>query len=155
MKIGLIGLGKMGSNLALNLRDHGEHVIGFDVSEESRKQMEAEKIETVTSLEELLSKTETPRVMWLMLPSGKPTEETIQYFSDNLNSGDILIDAGNSRYTESLKHAELLNEKGIKFLDCGTSGGTSGARNGACMMICGDKEAFDYLESTFKNVAIE
>lgn len=155
MKIGLIGLGKMGSNLALNLRDHGEHVIGFDVSEESRKQMEAEKIETVSSLEELLSKTETPRVMWLMLPSGKPTEETIQYLSDNLNSGDILIDAGNSRYTESLKHAELLNEKGIKFLDCGTSGGTSGARNGACMMIGGDKEAFDYLESTFKNVAIE
>ena len=97
MKISLIGLGKMGSNLALNLKDHGNHVIGFDVSEDSRKQMEKEGIETVENLNELLSKMETPRVMWLMLPSGKPTDETIQKLSEDLSPGDILIDAGNSR----------------------------------------------------------
>lgn len=155
MKISLIGLGKMGSNLALNLKDHGNHVIGFDVSEDSRKQMEEEGIETVENLNELLSKMEIPRVMWLMLPSGKPTDETIQKLSENLSPGDILIDAGNSRYTDSVKHAQQLNDKGILFLDCGTSGGTSGARYGACMMVGGDKEAFDYLEPVFTEVALE
>lgn len=155
MKISLIGLGKMGSNLALNLKDHGNHVIGFDVSEDSRKQMEEEGIETVENLNELLSKMETPRVMWLMLPSGKPTDETIQKLSEDLSPGDILIDAGNSRYTDSIRHAQQLNDKGILFLDCGTSGGTSGARYGACMMVGGDKEAFDYLEPVFTEVALE
>lgn len=155
MKISLIGLGKMGSNLALNLKDHGNHVIGFDVSEDSRKQMEKEGIETVENLNELLSKMETPRVMWLMLPSGKPTDETIQKLSEDLSPGDILIDAGNSRYTDSMRHAQQLNDKGILFLDCGTSGGTSGARYGACMMVGGDKEAFDYLEPVFTEVALE
>ena len=90
-----------------------------------------------------------------MLPSGKPTDETIQKLSEDLSPGDILIDAGNSRYTDSMRHAQQLNDKGILFLDCGTSGGTSGARYGACMMVGGDKEAFDYLEPVFTEVALE
>ena len=155
MKIGLIGLGKMGANLALNLKDHNRDVIGFDLSPETRSIMEEQGIKTVSYIDSLICSVDTPRIMWLMVPSGKPTDQVIEELAEKLEPGDIVVDGGNSRYTDSIEHAKLLRAKGIKFLDCGTSGGTSGARYGACMMVGGDKEAFAMLEDTFKDVACE
>lgn len=155
MKIGLIGVGKMGSNLALNLRDHDRDVICYDVSEESLEHMRNEGLATASSVDDLISKLESPRILWLLLPCDDPTDNMIDTLSSKLAKGDIVIDAGNSKYKKSIKHAEMLNAKGILFLDCGTSGGTSGARYGACMMVGGDKEAYDYLKETFEAVCCE
>lgn len=155
MKIGLIGLGKMGSNLALNLKDHNREVIGFDVSLDARSFVEENGIETVSNLDNLIAKLNRPRILWLMLPCGEPTKNMIHLLSKKLDEGDIVIDAGNSRYTESMSHHHLLKERDIKFLDCGTSGGISGARYGACIMVGGDRDAFDYLEKVFMDVSVE
>lgn len=154
MKIGLIGLGKMGGNLALNLRDHNIDVIGYDLSLESRKWVSENNVETVDSMDDLLNHLDSPKVLWLLLPSGEPTDKTIKELSEKLDEGDIIIDAGNSRYIDSINHANLLKEK-IKFMDCGTSGGISGARNGACIMVGGDIEAYHFLEDVFKSIAID
>ncbi|MCI8270846.1 MAG: decarboxylating 6-phosphogluconate dehydrogenase [Erysipelotrichaceae bacterium] len=155
MKIGLVGLGKMGANLALNLKDHHREVIGYDLSFEACSFIEKSGIRVASSLSDLIEKLDKPRIIWLMLPCGTPTENTIKELSEKLDENDIVIDAGNSRYTESMKHDSMLRKKNIKFLDCGTSGGISGARYGACMMIGGDKQAFEYLEEVFTDVAIE
>ncbi len=155
MKIGLIGLGKMGANLALNLKDHDKEVIGYDLSTESRSLIERNGIKTADSLDDLIDQLEQPRVCWLMLPNGIPTDSTIEALSEKLEKDDIVIDAGNSKYTDSMRHGQMLNEKGIMFLDCGTSGGVSGARYGACMMIGGDEAAFKYLQETFESISIE
>lgn len=153
MKIGLIGLGKMGHNLALNLRDHGQEVIGFDLSEESRRALVREGVKVVASLKEQVEQLDVPRVIWMMVPSGKATEETIASALALLGKDDILIDAGNSNYKDSMRRAAECAEKGIRFLDVGTSGGMSGARNGACLMIGGSNEAFDLLEPVFMSIS--
>lgn len=155
MKIGLIGLGKMGSNLAYNLQDHNNEVIGYDLSSEARSAVEQNGVKTVSHLEEMIASLDKPRIVWLMVPCGKPTEDILNALSDVLESGDIVIDGGNTKYTESIKHAEKMHSKGILFLDCGTSGGVSGARYGACMMVGGDKEAFETLKGVFEEVTCE
>lgn len=154
MKIGLIGLGKMGSNLALNLRDHGVEVVGCDPSEEARSRVAAQGIETVAAIAELTAGLPQRRVVWMMVPSGAITESCIREAARLLSPGDILIDAGNSNYKDSMRRAAFLAERQIAFLDVGTSGGTSGARYGACLMIGGEKEAYDYLEKVFLSIAL-
>ena len=155
MKIGLVGLGKMGHNLALNLKDSGHEVIGFDLSEESRTSAEKNGITTATSLSEQISRLSAPRILWLMVPSGAATQAVIDEALNLLEPGDVLIDAGNSNYKDSVRHGKVCAGKGINFLDVGTSGGTSGARYGACLMIGGDQKAYDLLAEVFDQVSCE
>lgn len=156
MEIGLIGLGKMGMNLAVNLKEHGHVVVGYDVNEIIRNKIQAEGIQTVSSIDLLLEKLQgDKKVVWLMLPSGTPTEDTINELKTKLNTGDILIEAGNSNFKDSMRRANVVKEFGIQYLDVGTSGGLSGARNGACLMIGGEQSAYEYVKQAFLDVSIE
>jgi len=155
MKVGLVGLGKMGFNLALNLKDNGVEVKGFDVSDDARQEVEKHGISSVQSLAELVEALETPRVIWMMVPSGEATESTISQVLPLLEKDDILIDAGNSNYKDSIRHGEEASNLGVRFLDLGTSGGTSGARYGACLMAGGDQSAYEYLKDVFESVAVK
>ncbi|EEE17304.1 6-phosphogluconate dehydrogenase [Lancefieldella rimae] len=155
MRIGLVGLGKMGYNLALNLKDNGHEVIGFDLSKEARAAAEKDGVATAASISEQIGQLATPRVLWLMVPSGAATQAVIDEALDLLESGDVLIDAGNSNYKDSVRHGDVCAKKGVAFLDVGTSGGTSGARYGACLMIGGDQKAYDLLSEVFDQVSCE
>ncbi|EPE63502.1 6-phosphogluconate dehydrogenase [Exiguobacterium sp. S17] len=151
MKIGLIGLGKMGYNLALNLSDHGHTVIGTDASS-----VEATTaFEIVPTLKDVVDKLEAPRVVWAMVPAGEITETVLTELFERLKPGDIVIDGGNSNYKLSVARAEQFAEKNISFFDCGTSGGTDGARNGACTMVGGDADAWPTIEPIFKDLSVE
>ncbi|MEG0367034.1 MAG: decarboxylating 6-phosphogluconate dehydrogenase [Coprobacillus sp.] len=155
MEIALIGLGKMGANLALNLKDHNHKVIGYDLNDEARSNLQKEGIETTSSLDEQLSQLKGRKVVWMMVPSGEPTETIIENLMEKLSANDILIEAGNSNFKDSMRRAAKVNAKGIQYLDVGTSGGTSGARNGACLMIGGSEEAYNYLETVFKEISVD
>lgn len=155
MDIGLIGLGKMGSNLALNLRDHGHNVIGFDLNKEARNKVLEEGVDVVDNLDDLLLKLPKRKVIWVMVPSGEPTEQMIDSLRKKLSVQDIIIEAGNSNYRDSMRRYELVHKENLCYLDVGTSGGMSGARNGACLMIGGDEEAYHYMEAVFKDVSVE
>lgn len=156
MKIGLIGLGKMGYNLALNMSEHGFEVKAFDLSQEAvKKAAESEGIEGFASIEALVNALEKPRVFWMMVPAGDPTEQTLNNLLSLLDEGDIVLDGGNSRYTDSVRRYQLCKDKGVSFMDVGTSGGMSGARNGACVMVGGDERSFSYLEPLFKAISVD
>ena len=155
MKIGLIGLGKMGLNLALNAKEHAFDVVGFDVSTESVAKAHEAGLTVNHSIDELIGNLDDVRVVMLSLPAGKITNGVVNELSNLLKAGDIVIDSGNSNYKDSLNNYHTLKEKEIYFLDCGTSGGMSGARNGACLMIGGDQEAFDQVKDFFEAIAIE
>lgn len=155
MKIGMIGLGKMGYNLSLNLMEHQHEVVAFDVNASAVEKIVNEGGIGVSSITELVHQLPQPRVIWLMVPAGLITESTISELKGKLNEGDILIDGGNSNYKESIKRAEDLIEKGIHFLDVGTSGGMEGARNGACTMVGGNRQAFESVEALFHDVCVE
>ncbi|BBY74489.1 6-phosphogluconate dehydrogenase [Mycolicibacterium parafortuitum] len=130
MQLGLIGLGKMGFNMRARLRDGGHEVIGYDPRPE---------VSDVASLEELAERLESPRVVWVMVPSGTVTDSTITALADVLSEGDLVIDGGNSRYTEDGPHAKLLGAKGIAFVDAGVSGGIWGLTEGYGLMVGGSE----------------
>lgn len=155
MKIGLIGLGKMGANLAMNFKDHQHEVIGYDLSEAACESIAEKGIQVAKDMDDLIAKLDKPRVLWLMLPCGGPMDSTIDALSEKLAADDIVIDGGNSRYTDSMQHAKICANKQIRFLDCGTSGGVSGARNGACLMVGGDKSVFDVVKDALADVAVD
>ncbi|YCA43627.1 decarboxylating 6-phosphogluconate dehydrogenase [Bacillus sp. JZ8] len=155
MEIGIVGLGKMGFNLALNLLDHKHEVAAFDVAKESVQNIEKEGAKGAYSIEELVSKLPERKVVWVMVPAGEITEGVITELESLLGEDDIIIDGGNANYKESLARSARLAEKGIHFLDVGTSGGTDGARNGACTMVGGNKDAFSYVEEIFKDICVE
>jgi len=155
MNIGLVGLGKMGFNLAENLMDHQHTVTAFDVNEEAGQKFNEIGGTYVQSLEALVQSLEAPRVIWLMVPAGKITIQTIETLKGLLSADDILIDGGNSHYKEAIEFAEELKQQGVHFMDVGTSGGTSGARNGACMMIGGNKDAFARIEPFIQDICVE
>lgn len=155
MKLGIVGLGKMGLNLALNLFEKNMDVIGFDVSEQARSEAKKENLPVCNSLDELLDQLGEEKVVLLSVPAGEITNSLVQTLIEKLNPGDIIIDSGNSYYKDSVRNYEIAKEKGIEFLDCGTSGGMEGARNGACLMVGGNKEAFDKVEHIFKTLACE
>lgn len=155
MQIGVIGLGKMGYNLSLNLHRNIFRVLAYDISEETRKRLSSEKVETFDSLKQLAKGFDGKRIIWLMVPSGKIVDDTINSLAGFLDKGDIIIDGGNSNYKDSVRRQKELVEKGIEFLDCGTSGGMSGALNGICAMVGGKKEVFDYCEPLFKAISVE
>lgn len=155
MKIGMIGLGKMGYNLALNLRDHGHDVVAYNRSEEAIKRIEMEGIAGARSIAELVAKLPARRIIWIMVPSGPAVDEMIDKLLDTVDENDILIDGGNSNYKDTLRRFERLSHKNIDFVDIGTSGGISGARNGACTMIGAKDDVFEYIEPVLRSISVE
>jgi 6-phosphogluconate dehydrogenase len=155
MEIGIVGLGKMGLNLGLNLQDNGVKVTGFDVSDEARSEAEANEFTVTTSLDELVESLEGQKVLLLSLPAGDITNSTVKELTGKLNKGDIIIEAGNAKFQDSVDNYNLTKEYGIDYLDCGTSGGMEGARNGACLMVGGEKEVFEQVEEIFEKLATE
>lgn len=155
MEIGLIGLGKMGYNLALNMRDHGHKVVAYNRTAEKVKEAEKDGLVGVYSIEELVQKLSGRRVIWLMVPAGKTVDDMIDTLVPLLNKHDIIIDGGNSFYKDTLRRYQELKEKEIDFIDIGTSGGTSGARNGACTMIGAEDEVFKVIEGLVKDISVE
>lgn len=155
MQIGIIGLGKMGFNLALNLQRNGYEVIANDVNAEFVQNIATHGIDTADTVEVLTQKLNGRKVIWLMVPAGEIVDKVIEGLVPFLNPSDIIIDGGNSNFKESKRRYNALKAQGIDFLDCGTSGGTSGALNGACTMIGGDDEVFAYVEQVFKDISVE
>ncbi|MDQ0429293.1 6-phosphogluconate dehydrogenase [Planomicrobium stackebrandtii] len=151
MEIGIIGLGKMGLNLALNLVDHNHKVVGYD----SHATIEESDFSQVSSIEEMVKELTAPRTFWLMVPAGEITESVIAHLTPLLEEGDSIIDGGNSNYKDTVRRAATLKEQGIYFFDCGTSGGTAGARHGICSMIGGDAEKFKTIEPLLKDISVE
>ncbi|WP_242273824.1 phosphogluconate dehydrogenase (NAD(+)-dependent, decarboxylating) [Bacillus cereus group sp. BfR-BA-01310] len=154
MQVGLIGLGKMGLNLGKNLIDHKHQVAAFDLNTSAVEEMKEYGATGVSSLNELVQSLESPRVLWVMVPHAV-VDSVIDEVTPLLSKGDILIEAGNSHYKESIRRYEQLKQDGIHFMDAGTSGGMEGARNGACYMIGGDQEAWDIVEPIFRDTAVE
>ncbi|MBZ6486930.1 decarboxylating 6-phosphogluconate dehydrogenase [Priestia aryabhattai] len=154
MKVGLVGLGKMGINLGQNLLDQRHDVVAFDVNSNAVEQMKGYGASGVSSLQELVQSLETPRVVWLMVPH-TVVDSVISEVKPLLAEGDIVIEAGNSHYKESIRRYNELKENKIHFMDVGTSGGMEGARNGACYMIGGDHEAWEIVEPIFRDTAVE
>lgn len=155
MEIAVIGLGKMGLNIATNLKDHNYDVKGFDLSEQANQGAQQAGITTFGSLEEIVSSFEGKRIIWSMLPAGEITESVLDELLTMLSKDDIVIEGGNSNYKDSMRRAKAFMEKGIYYFDCGTSGGISGARGGACTMIGGDGEVFKEIESVFRDISVE
>ncbi|AZQ47016.1 decarboxylating 6-phosphogluconate dehydrogenase [Bacillus albus] len=154
MRVGLIGLGKMGLNLGKNLMDHKHEVAAFDLNTSAVEEMKDYGATGVSSLSELVQSLQSPRILWVMVPHAV-VDSVIDEVTPLLSKGDILIEAGNSHYKESIRRYEQLKKDGIHFMDAGTSGGMEGARNGACYMIGGDQEAWDIVEPIFRDTAVE
>jgi 6-phosphogluconate dehydrogenase len=143
MKLGMVGLGRMGGNMTEKLRRDGHEVETYDRGGSG----------TAQSLPELLDKLEAPRVVWLMIPAGDPTEETVQELLERLEPGDVIVDGGNSNYRDSKRRAELAAAREIRFLDVGVSGGIWGLEVGYCLMAGGEKDAVELLEPAFETLA--
>lgn len=155
MKIGMIGLGKMGLNLVQNLIHHEHQVVAYDLNSELVAQAAASGAEGAASTEELVAKLDKPRIVWMMVPAGKIVDSVIDSLTPLLEPGDILIDGGNSHYKDSIARAERVTEQGIHYFDAGTSGGMEGAHNGGCFMIGGNRDVFNSIEPLFKDMAVE
>ena len=153
MKIGFVGLGKMGANMTERLVGRGHAVVAFDIDEAARAAAVRTGAETATTLRELVAKLEPPRAVWTMVPAGGPTEETVWSLAAFLAAGDIIVDGGNSRYTDSVRRAAALKERGLILLDCGTSGGVWGLESGYCLMVGGEEAAFERLRPVFEALA--
>jgi 6-phosphogluconate dehydrogenase len=153
MKIGFVGLGKMGGKMVERLIKGGHEIVAFDPVTEALKQAENEGATPAHSLQELVEELDVPRAIWMMVPSGDPTRETIGSLSSLLAEGDILIDGGNSLYSDSMTRARTLKARGVSLLDAGTSGGIRGLKIGYCLMIGGKEAAFRRLEPVFKTLA--
>jgi len=154
LETGLIGLGKMGFNLALQMADKGHRVIVYNRSPEKTKKAAEQGLEGAFSLPELTARLAPPRTIWLMLPAGPPVEEILSALVPLLAPEDTIIDGGNSDYRDTLRRARDLQAKGINLVDAGTSGGTEGARRGACLMVGAAKEVFGRLEPLFRDLSV-
>ncbi len=153
MKIGLIGLGKMGANMAQRLLQGGHKVVGYDRDTQAVKRIVDQGNEGASSIDELISKLTAPKVVWIMVPAGKPVDDTIHLLADKMTRGDILIEGGNSYYKDSIRRAEDLAKSGISMIDAGVSGGIWGLKEGYSMMIGGDEKAVDQVRSIFETLA--
>ncbi|MED4124895.1 decarboxylating 6-phosphogluconate dehydrogenase [Halalkalibacterium halodurans] len=155
MEIGLIGLGRMGYNLGLNILDHEHQLVAYDVNREAVKEIGLAGAKEADSLEELVSKLSAPRKIWVMVPAGDITENVVSQLSSLLDEGDVVIDGGNANYKDTLRRAKQYEAKGLHFVDAGTSGGIDGAREGACLMVGGTKEVVESLAPLLKEIAVE
>ena len=146
MQLGMVGLGRMGANMAERLRRGGQEVIGYDRNPE---------VSEVGSLSELVDGLTAPRVAWVMVPAGDPTEQTIQELAGLLQKGDLIVDGGNSNFRDSIRRSTELEERGLLYMDAGTSGGIWGLEVGYCLMVGGSDEAFRLVEPALKTLAPE
>jgi len=153
MELGMIGLGRMGANMTERLVRGGHRVVGFDLKAESRTRAEAIGAKTAASLVELVSKLATPRTLWLMVPAGDVTDQTVTALQPLVAEGDTIIDGGNSNYKDTLRRAESLATRQVGYVDCGTSGGVWGLAEGYCMMVGGDAAVVERLRPIFETLA--
>lgn len=153
MQIGMVGLGRMGGNMAKRLIRDGHDVVAFDPNPDAVSSLVSDGATGADSLEDLASKLDTPRTVWIMVPAGEITQKTVDALEGLLDSGDTVIDGGNSNYKESIKRGEQLAAKGIDYLDSGTSGGVWGLDNGYCLTIGGSKAAYERNLPIFKTLA--
>lgn len=155
MKIGFIGLGKMGGNMVERLLINNHEIVAYNLTEKEIQEAAAKGAVASNSVADLVEKLPEQKIVWLMVPSGAPVDQNIAELVKYLKAGDIIIDGGNSKWKDTQKRAAELKEKGISLLDCGTSGGVWGLQNGYCLMYGGDKTACDTLEPIFKTLAPE
>lgn len=153
MQIGMVGLGRMGMNMARRLLKGGHEVWGYTRSPEKLKRAEEEGLRCACTLKDLARNLKTPRAVWLMIPAGPPVDETIEALKEDLEADDIIIDGGNTFYKDDLRREKSLREMGINYIDAGVSGGIWGLKEGYCLMVGGDRKIFDYLEPAFKTLA--
>jgi 6-phosphogluconate dehydrogenase len=153
MQLGMVGLGRMGANMTRRLMRGGHQLVVSDLSPEAVKGLAGEGAVPSTSLQDLVGKLKAPRAVWIMVPAGGPTEQTVQTLAQHLQAGDTIIDGGNSYFKDDVRRAKLLKEKGIHYVDVGTSGGVWGIDRGYCMMIGGPDEAVERLDPIFKTLA--
>lgn len=156
MEIGIVGLGKMGGNMAERLLQRGHTVVGSDLAEAARRRIDQLGGVGVGTVTELVGKlTQSPKVVWSMVAAGKVTDMVINEAAAAMQPGDIIIDGGNSKYTDSVRHYNELKEKGIRFLDAGTSGGVWGLQEGYCLMVGGDDDTFEAVKPLLTALAPE
>src|SRR5580658_4216684 len=153
MKLGMIGLGRMGANMARRLMRGGHQIVGYDRSPANVAELAGHGATGATSLEDLVAKLEAPRAIWIMVPAGGPTEETVVALGNLLSSGDTIIDGGNSFYKDDVRRSQALEPKGIHYIDVGTSGGVWGLDRGYCLMMGGPKDEVSRLDPIFKTLA--
>lgn len=153
MELGMIGLGKMGSNMVRRLLGGGHSVVAYDPVPQAVQDVARQGAAAASSVSDLITKLTAPRAVWIMVPAGDATEGTISKLAAELSPGDIVIDGGNSNYKDSKRRAGILQQKGIHFLDVGTSGGIWGLKEGYCLMVGGEVEVFRRLEPVFKVLA--
>jgi 6-phosphogluconate dehydrogenase len=153
MRIGMVGLGRMGASMSIRLIKGGHEVVAFDVDSDAVESASREGAVAARSLEDLVAQLPAPRVVWLMVPAGDITKDTIERLAELLDEGDAIVDGGNSRYTDTLQRAAALAERGIEFVDSGTSGGIWGLKNGYCLMLGGTKECIERLEPVLATLA--
>lgn len=153
MELGMIGLGRMGSNMVQRLLKGGHRVVAYDIRQEAVQALVQQGATGASSISDLVMKLAPRRAVWVMIPAGEPTESTIKTLADALLPGDVVIDGGNSNYKDSMRRAVALAEKGIVLLDVGTSGGIWGLEGGYSLMVGGDLEAFQWLEPLFQTLA--
>jgi len=153
MRVGVIGLGRMGANIGRRLMRGGHEVVGFDRDAAGVAALAADGAAGAASLEELAAKLEAPRIFWVMVPAGAPTEETVAALSGLASPGDVIIDGGNSFFKDDVRRHRECAAKGVHYIDVGTSGGVWGLERGYCLMIGGDKEVVDRLDPIFDTLA--
>src|SRR5215471_18464889 len=153
MQLGMVGLGKMGANMTRRLLRGGHTVVVSDLSADAVKGLAGEGATASASLDDLIKKLTPPRAVWIMVPAGGPTEQTVQLLASQLSAGDTIIDGGNSFFKDDVRRAQQCQPKGIHYVDVGTSGGVWGLERGYCMMIGGPNEAVQRLDPIFKTLA--
>jgi len=153
MQLGMVGLGRMGANMTRRLLGGGHQVVVTDLSADNVKKISGEGAISSASIDDFVSKLARPRVAWMMVPAGDATEQTVQALSQRLEKGDIIIDGGNSYFKDDVRRSQQLKDKGIQYVDVGTSGGVWGLERGYCMMIGGPKVAVQQLDPIFKTLA--
>ena len=153
MQLGLIGLGRMGGNMVRRLAGAGHTVVTWDRSADAVTALQGTGIVGSTSLDNLLARLEPPRAVWIMVPAGQPTEQTVNTLADRMTPGDVVIDGGNSHYKDDVRRAAALKARGLHYVDAGTSGGIWGAERGYCLMVGGDTEVVARLAPIFRTLA--
>ncbi|HIN72958.1 MAG TPA: decarboxylating 6-phosphogluconate dehydrogenase [Dehalococcoidia bacterium] len=153
MELGMVGLGRMGGNMAQRLLTGGHHIVAFDPQPLAVKAAEGNGADGASSLDELVSKLTAPKAVWVMVPDGAPTESTIKSLAELLSDGDMILDGGNSNFNDSIRRSRELAESGIEFMDVGTSGGVWGLTEGYSMMVGGSDEAFARIEPLIQTLA--
>jgi 6-phosphogluconate dehydrogenase len=153
MQIGMIGLGKMGSNMVRRMMTAGLGCVVYDLNPAQVERLEAEGAIAASSMHDLIGRLGSPRTVWLMLPAGEPTESAVMSLSEYLKAEDCILDGGNAHYKDDMRRAKIVGRKGIHYVDAGTSGGVWGLQRGYCLMLGGDSGVIRRLEPIFRALA--